>query len=56
MQASFVDVDNEDVYDLLSDVDGQGLLEKRVNKDPKGPMLLLKGLTEIECVSTTDVW
>ena len=56
VRASCVDVDNDDVYDLLSDVDGPASLEKRLNHDAKGPRLLLKGLTEIECVSTTDVW
>ncbi len=56
VRASFVDIDNDDIYDLLSDVDGPTSVEKRHNPDLNGPKLILKGLTEIECASTTDLW
>jgi len=56
VRASFVDVDNDDVHDLLSDLEGQSIVAKHSTGQDKGPILELEGVTEIDCASTADVW
>lgn len=56
MRASFIDVDNEDVHDLLSDVEDVSPVEKRLVHDVNGPKIVLDGVTEMDCAAISDVW
>jgi hypothetical protein len=51
VRASFIDVDNDAVHDLLSDADAAVSCVAG-----SGSRLRLDGVTEIECASTADVW
>lgn len=56
VRVSYVEVDNDDVHDLLSDVDGPTSVEKRRVQDVNGARLVLDGVAEIECASVSDAW